>query len=190
MGDSDVLARVEFDFSPADLADVNRRSPILQRALRRQLLLVRIGFGIGAAWGLGLLLPGQALLPEPRWWPAIAAAGLLGGWLGGAWTAGRQRTGIERLLREAMHGADSARCVVELRRDAVVVRQLDQMAGMEWAHLEAVEEQGSDVELRGPMRIVVRARAFATPAARAEFVATARRLHAAARADVTPSASS
>jgi len=194
-GEEQPLMRAEFDFTHGDLLDVLLRSPsfaVLQKRLGGWVLL--LGAVVFCAsipfWVRDASLADRAVIS------VIFAALVV------CQRRPMARRWAERFLRRqadaVMARTASARCVVELMPGRLVCRQIGITLGWDWPLVLAVEERGDDVEFRSgrslehASMLVVRGRAFATPAQRAAFLALARRLHAAARAPaaITPSASS
>ena len=172
-----VVARAEFEFSPAQLEDVLSRGsgPVLarrfQRAVRRSLVVIWV-----IAVGVALWL--QAPLDRLS---AMVAIGLVLAWVWDRYrlpriTARTVATAVRRGVQKAFGDATSARCVVALSAAGLTVDQMGYSFHCAWSQVHSIEERGGDVEFRGPGLTVVRRSAFATDAELVAFLAQARAL--------------
>lgn len=176
-----VVARAEFEFSPAQLEDVYSRGsgPVLarrfQRAVRRSLVVIWL-IVVGVALWL------QAPLDRLS---AMVAIGLVLAWVWDRYrlpriTAKTVATAVRRAVQKAFGDATSARCVVALSAAGLTVDQMGHSFRCSWSQVHSIEELDGDVEFHGPGLVVVRRSAFATDAEQVDFLAQARALHTAA----------
>jgi hypothetical protein len=88
------------------------------------------------------------------------------------------RPRILELLKERVPGEGPFECVVTLDASGVTFKQLGMTITREWPAMKAVAEGKNGVELLGRDGSIslVRERAFATPTARAQFIAYAREM--------------
>jgi hypothetical protein len=167
--------KVQFEFTPADLADVARRavnrSPLVHRWRLRNSIV-------------GAVLVGLIVLLATPWEMTISI-------VVGAVVAvvvfiiifylSRRRGGNSRLqefYRERLGGDGPFTCEVELTSAGVVSRQLGQESLHPWLQVASVAEAAGGVEFiyRPIGSLLVRDRAFPDPQVRAEFLSLARSL--------------
>ena len=165
--------KVQFDFTPADLAEVARRtvnrSPLVHRW--------RLTNGIASAALIALVI----FLATPwemtvRGLVAVVVAVLVFAFV---FYLGRRRAGSTRLqefYRERLGGDGPFTCEVELTPSGVVSRQLGQESLHPWSQVASVADVPGGVELiyRPIGSLLVRDRAFPDPRVRADFLSLAR----------------
>jgi len=165
--------KVQFEFTPADLAEVARRavnrSPLVHRWRLLNSLTVAIAAGllmfVAAPWELTVRSAAGAAI-------AVVVFGLV-------FSLGRRRAGSARLrefYRERLGGDGPFTCEVELTSTGVVSRQLGQETFHPWPQVASVAEIPGGIELiyRPIGSLLVRDRAFPDPQIRAEFLSLAR----------------
>jgi hypothetical protein len=87
----------------------------------------------------------------------------------------RRRLG--KLLIEQFGNIQSIRCEIELRRDNLFVRQAGLEIAHSWTTIRGIRDTPDGVEFKLPAGLLmVRSRAFATPAEREQFLSQARGL--------------
>ena len=175
------FARAAFDMTLDERVDVSCRHADLLPSVRRQrfigLLLLALVAGALTCGAARLLSPtGSAVLQGAA---TLVVVAILAGFGPRLWRRTRERA-IRRVLAEVT-GDGPVPFVVELYAARIGLTSGETAASVPWHEITAVRDHAGDVELTGPATlIVVRARAFATPAAAAEFRAVAERLTAAA----------
>ena len=167
--------KVQFEFTPADLAEVARRavdrSPLVHRWRLRNSIA-------------GAALVGLLVLVATPWEMTIRS--VVGAVIAVVvfvviFFLGRRRGGSARLqefYRERLGGDGPFTCEVELTSAGVVSRQLGQESLHPWSQVASVAEVPGGVELiyRPIGSLLVRDRAFSDPQVRADFLSAARRL--------------
>ncbi|HEY2864653.1 MAG TPA: hypothetical protein VGK37_13630 [Casimicrobiaceae bacterium] len=167
--------KVQFEFTPADLAEVARRavnrSPLVHRW--------RLRNGIVAAVLVGLLV----LLATP--WE-LTIRSIVGSVIAVVvfvivFYLGRRRGGntrVQEFYRERLGGDGPFTCEVELTSAGVVSRQLGQETLHPWSQVASATEISGGVEFiyRPIGSLLVRDRAFPDPQVRADFLSHARSL--------------
>jgi hypothetical protein len=165
--------KVQFEFTPADLADVARRavnrSPLIHRWRLRNAIV-------------GAILVALLVLAATPW--EMTERGIVAAIVAVAVFAlifylARRRGGSARLrefYRERLGGDGPFTCEVELTPAGVVSRQLGQESLHPWSQVASVAEVPGGIELvyRPIGSLLVRDRAFADPKVRAEFLSMAR----------------
>jgi hypothetical protein len=177
--------KVQFEFTPVDLADVARR------AVNRSPLVHRWRLRNSVA---GAVLIGLLVLVATPWEMSIRS--VVGACVAVVVFAvifylGRRRGGSARLqefYRERLGGDGPFTCEVELTSAGVVSRQLGQESLHPWSQVASVAELPGGVELvyRPIGSLLVRDRAFVDPKVRAEFLSMARSRIPAGPQPVTP----
>ena len=182
-----VLLRVSFEFTPEDLADVTVRhgggKPWL-RSMRRQSVL---GVGVGAWAGAMLALVIVTGLRDRDSLAGLAVAAMLIGAFAAWYEARRFEAKFRRRMLDVVNAEPSTsrvmRCDVELCRGGVRLEQQNFEMFYRWTDLVTIEDLDAGVELRFLAGyVMVRARAFATPDERANFLSLARAQAAASHA--------
>jgi len=166
--------KVQFDFTPADLAEVARRTVNRSPLVHRWRLMNSIA---------GAALIGLVVLVATPWEMtvrSIAGAVLAVLVFALIFYLGRRRAGSTRLqefYRERLGGDGPFTCEVELTPSGVVSRQLGQESLHPWTQVASVAEVPGGVELiyRPIGSLLVRDRAFSDPRVRADFLSLARR---------------
>ena len=165
--------KVQFEFTPADLAEVARRavnrSPLVHRWRRMN--------SIAGAVLLGLLV--FVATPWDLTIRSIVAAVIAVVVFVVIFLLGRRRGGSVRLqefYRERLGGDGPFTCEVELTSVGVVSRQLGQESLHAWSQVASVAEAPGGVEFiyRPIGSLLVRDRAFPDPKVRADFLSEAR----------------
>lgn len=176
-----VVARAEFEFSPAQLEDVCNRGigPTLVRRFQR---VVRLSSAVIWVIVVGAALWLQAPLDRLS---TMVAIGVVLLWLWDRYRLPRIAakavgTAVRRSVQKAFGAATSARCVVTLSAAGFTVEQMGHSFPCSWSQVHSIEECDGDVEFRGAGLTVVRRSAFATDAEQVAFLAQARALRAAA----------
>ena len=164
--------KVHFDFTVDDMVDVTERATgrsALVRSWRWRSTAIACGV---TALAVYLLSPGSEGF---RVFAACIAIGL-GLTFFPSSTERARRSRLRRFLRERLGGDGPFRCEVELKPEGVAVSQAGTQALRDWSTIVSIEEGPDAVELvpRGAGSLVVRNRAFASPAERAEFIRLAR----------------
>jgi hypothetical protein len=166
---------VQFEFTPADLAEVARRavnrSPLVHRWRLRNSIA-------------GAVLVGLLVLVATPWEMTIRS--VVGAVIAVVvflviFFLGRRRGGSARLqefYRERLGGDGPFTCEVELTSAGVVSRQLGQESLHLWSQVASVAEVPGGVEFiyRPIGSLLVRDRAFPDPQVRADFLSLARSL--------------
>lgn len=173
--------RIEFDATLDDMADASirfiRQSATLRRARANEIALV--GLVSGAGLVVALLVRADRLTTS-----LISIAGLAATALG-LFSAmvyrlvydSTVRRRIRRVASEQLAGARSVHCEIELRPEALWIRQGGTDIAFQWSEALAVHDTDDGIELRFKGGLVVaRNRAFPTDAARQAFVREARDL--------------
>jgi hypothetical protein len=167
--------KVQFEFTPADLAEVARRavnrSPLVHRWRLRNSIA-------------GAVLVGLLVLVATPWEMTIRS--VVGAVIAVVvfvviFFLGRRRGGNTRLqefYRERLGGDGPFTCEVELTSAGVVSRQLGQESLHPWSQVASVADVPGGVEFiyRPIGSLLVRDRAFPDPQVRADFVSLARSL--------------
>lgn len=176
------FARAAFDMTLDERVDVTCRHADLLPSVRRQRF---VGLAL-LALVAGALTFGATRLLSPDGSPTIQAVATLvviaifacfGPRL---WRRTRERA-TRRVLAEVT-GDGPVPFVVELYAARIGITSGDSQASVPWHEVTAVRDRSGDVELTGPATlIVVRSRAFASPADAAEFRDVADRLRAAVK---------
>jgi hypothetical protein len=83
---------------------------------------------------------------------------------------------LRKLLQEQFGNADGFLCEVELTSDGVSVRQMKRQVMYEWASVAEIQETKDSINIftRDGGGVIVRDRAFSTPAEKREFLELAR----------------
>ena len=165
--------KVQFEFTPADLAEVARRavnrSPLVHRWRLMNGLVVAVVSGlllfVAAPWELNIRSGAAAAF--------VLIMFLL------VFTLSRRRAGSSRLLefyRERLGGDGPFTCEVELTSAGVVSRQLGQESLHPWPQVASVADVPGGIEFiyRPIGSLLVRDRAFPDPDNRAQFLSLAR----------------
>ena len=181
----DALHRLTYDATVEDAVEASWRLANRTRAFRRQFKINVVGAGIGAgvvlfvAW---MYLVGTSPLN-------IVLGGVVSMLFGMVFSAifvrfleKEIRKQHKKVIAEQFGGKPVLQSELELRPDAVWVRQ----AGMEllvpWTTCTAIQNNPGDIEINfTPGICIVRNRHFASPAERQTFLDTARRLSEQAR---------
>ena len=175
----EILARAFFDATIDESVEVTVRawaqSPGFQRARRNTMLWS------GATVTLLLLAAAR-----PLWGAGYAIAVILAvfllvgpliGYLGGLAYDSSAEKRIRQYLVERLHGSTTLRCEVELRSSGLWFRQDDVEYLYRWMDVTAVEDTPISVDISAKDTVlVVRNRAFSSPAEREGFLGQARRL--------------
>jgi hypothetical protein len=167
--------KVQFEFTPADLAEVARRSVNRSPLVHRWRLRNSIA---------GAVLVGLLVLVATPWEMTIRS--VVGAVIAVVvfvviFFLGRRRGGGARLqefYRERLGGDGPFTCEVELTSAGVVSRQLGQESLHPWAQVVSMAEVPGGVEFiyRPIGSLLVRDRAFPDPQVRADFLSLARSL--------------
>ncbi|HEX5053449.1 MAG TPA: hypothetical protein VFZ65_16850 [Planctomycetota bacterium] len=170
------LACAEFSFSLDDLVDVAER--FLRRSRVHARLRLQATFAAALLGGVSMFALLSMSPTSSRTVNALLGAGTaLVGF--GVLHVRFERLHARRLRRylHELHGDGPHPCRVELHRDRVRAAQLGTTTEWPWDQVHGVTATGDDIELQTSAGCtVVRARAFASPEARARFLATAQRL--------------
>ena len=164
--------KVQFDFTIDDMVDVSERATgrsALVRSWRWRSTFVACGL---TALMVYLVTSGSEGL---RLFTACIAIGLGLSIFPSSMERAR-KSRLRRFLRERLGGDGPFRCEVELKPDGVAVSQAGTQSLRQWSAIAAIEETADAIEIipRGAGTLVVRNRAFGSPAERAEFVRLAR----------------
>jgi hypothetical protein len=164
--------KVHFDFTIEDMVDVTERATGRSAVVRSwRWRSTAIACGV-TALAVYLLSPGSEGF---RLFAACIAIGL-GLTFFPANMDRARRSRLRRFLRERLGGEGPFRCEVELKPEGVWVSQAGTQSLREWSSIASIEEGPEAVEIvpRSAGSLVVRNRAFSSPAERAEFVRLAR----------------
>lgn len=167
--------KVQFEFTPADLAETARRavnrSPLVQRWRLRNSIVGAVLFGL------------LVFLATPWEMTIRGAVGLVVAVIIfiAVFFLGRRRGGsprVQEFYRERLGGDGPFTCEVELTSAGVVSRQLGQETLHPWAQVASVAEVRGGVELtyRPIGSLLVRDRAFPDARVRADFLSQAQNL--------------
>lgn len=178
--------KVQFEFTPADLAEVARRtvnrSPLVHRWRLRNSIVGAILAGLLVL----VALPGEMTIR------VVAGSVIAVVLFVVVFFLGRRRGGnprVQEFYRERLGGDGPFTCEVELTSVGVVSRQLGQESLHPWSQVASVAEVPGGVEFiyRPIGSLLVRDRAFPDPKIRADFLSQARsRVPAAPQAEVAP----
>lgn len=178
--------KVQFEFTPADLAEVARRtvnrSPLVHRWRLRNSIVGAILAGLLVL----VALPGEMTIR------VVAGSVIAVVLFVVVFSLGRRRGGnprVQEFYRERLGGDGPFTCEVELKSVGVVSRQLGQESLHPWSQVASVAEVPGGVEFiyRPIGSLLVRDRAFPDPKIRADFLSQARsRVPAAPQAEVAP----
>lgn len=178
--------KVQFEFTPADLAEVARRtvnrSPLVHRWRLRNSIVGAILAGLLVL----VALPGEMTIR------VVAGSVIAVVLFVVVFSLGRRRGGnprVQEFYRERLGGDGPFTCEVELTSVGVVSRQLGQESLHPWSQVASVAEVPGGVEFiyRPIGSLLVRDRAFPDPKIRADFLSQARsRVPAAPQAEVAP----
>jgi hypothetical protein len=179
---SEVLQRIAYDATVEDAVDVSWRLANRTHAFRRQIQINLVCAGIGS--GLAFFAAWMYIVGAS---PLNLVLAAVAGTIFGIVFAAIFRRALEREIRkqhrkviaEQFGGKPLIQSELELRPDAVWVRQ----AGMEmvfpWILCTGVQNNLEDIEINfTPGMCIVRNRHFASAADRAAFLETVRRLSA------------
>lgn len=183
---------IQFVTNVDDLVDAYerywRRAPVGRTQRRRGTL------GVAAAFTVSLFVT-MWVVGETSWPLALPLAGVAIVLGAASWPLSRYlydrslRRRLRRVLAEDAGERTSWLCEVELRDAGMWSRGRGIEAVYDWRELTWLEDAGDTIECHFRSSFVmVRERAFTTPAERAEFLEAARRLAAGAGVDVAASA--
>jgi hypothetical protein len=164
--------KVHFDFTIDDMVDVTERatgrSPLI-RSWRWRSTAIACAVSALAVY---LLSPGSEGF---RLFAACIAIGL-GMTFFPANLERARRSRLRRFLRERLGSDGPFRCEVELKPEGVAVSQAGTQSLREWSTIVSIEDGPEAVEIvpRSAGSLVVRNRAFSSPAERTEFIRLAR----------------
>ena len=172
-----ILSNVQFDATFDELIDIQLRVLSGSLAVSSWRRVSRIATAAVTALIMFLLIQ---LFPR-----ATSTAGLLGAGAAGLISYAmypidhkrmlRRRLG--KLLNEQFGNIQSIRCEIELRRERLVVRQTGVEIAHSWSSIRGIRDTPDGVEFKLPAGLLmVRSRAFATPAEREQFLSQARAL--------------
>lgn len=167
------LARVTFDTTAEERTDVAVRVAEQLPSLRRQRhLTVAITLGVAAVVVFALM---RWTSPDSAW-PVQAGCAAAATAVAGLFTPGSFRRAHRKVIHRAMveaYGGDGPMpFAVELHADGLVADSRDHRISLPWREVHTVRQDGDDIEIRSrAVLVVVRARAFATAAARTTFFA-------------------
>ena len=160
--------KVQFEFTAADLAEVGGRAVDRSPLIRRWRVRTRIFLAFIFATLAFLVAPGSN---EMRFVVAVLFA------IGFFWLvrAGGKQARDGRLLevyRERLGGDGPFLCEIEIGEEGIVSRQLGTESKHSWSKVESISEIPGGIEfVYKPMgSLIVRDRAFADAASRAEFL--------------------
>ena len=165
--------KIQFEFSPADLAEVAsrtvNRSPLVHRWRLRNTAAIAVLAGLVAF----AIVPGDMAI-RIAVGCFIALASFLGALFLLSRPGGNRRT--EAFYRERLGGDGPFTCEVELTSAGVVSRQLGHELHHPWSQVASVAEVPGGIEfVYTPIgSLLVRDRAFPDPQVRADFVSLAR----------------
>jgi hypothetical protein len=172
----DVISmRVQFEFTPDDLIDASRRF-----LARSKVVASWRWKGLGySAFFIWLLVFTLCTYFYRR--PVMGALiGLVAAGLSALMYPSSHRKAVEKRLlkfnRERFGEANSFLCEVELTAEGVWVRAMNLQVVYEWASVEEIQETSDSVDIftRDGGGVVVRNRAFETPADKKAFLELAR----------------
>jgi hypothetical protein len=165
-------AVARFEFTIDDLLDVGERSMSRSQVVGELRRNAAIAFAVIVAALVFLAAPGPLALRLV----AAAAAALLAWAVYGRLRRQTVRVRLRAFWRERLEGDGPFRCEVELTPEGMVVRQFSTTTNTPWEQIATITETADGVELSGRRRglVVVRERAFATPADKRRFVDYAR----------------
>jgi hypothetical protein len=170
------VPHVEFDATIDELTDVHLRLSHRATAYRRGRARNRWVVGGSCALAIAGGAFGRMARPVPLSillviTIAAVAGGVIIGFLYGRFEAAYVRRHARRSLVELHGGTEPFRCEFEIRRDGLWARSKDVETTFAWPKLVRVAETDGDVEFTfDPGLVVIRARAFPTPADRAAFL--------------------
>jgi hypothetical protein len=165
------LARAAFDTTAEERTDVAVRVAELLPSVRRQRhLTVAITLGVAAVVVFALM---RWTSPDSAW-PVQAGCAAAATAVVGLFTPRSFRRAHRKLIHRTMvdaYGGDGPMpFAVELHPDGLVADCRDHRISLPWRAVHTVRQDGDDIEIRSrTVLVIVRARAFATPAARATF---------------------
>jgi hypothetical protein len=164
--------RVRFDFTLDDMVDVTERATARSgviRSLRSQSTVVMCCIAAAIAF---------LTVPADIGWRLFAAAAAIGitATLYPASMASTRRSRLRQFMRERFGGEGPYTCEVEISPAGLQVSQAGARSIREWATVVSIEDVTAGIEFvsRPGGTLVVRNRAFASPAQRAEFLRLAR----------------
>jgi hypothetical protein len=179
-----VFSSVQFDATFDELIDIQLRTLSASQVVSSWRRVNRIAMAAVTALVAFLLIQ---LFPRlfqlsPR---ATATAGLLGAGAAALISYAMYPLDHKRILRrrlgklliEQFGNIQSIRCEIELRRDNLFVRQAGLEIAHSWTTIRGIRDTPDGVEFKFPAGLLmVRSRAFATPAEREQFLSQARGL--------------
>lgn len=165
--------KVQFEFTPADLAEVARRavnrSPLVHRWRLRNSIVGAVLVGllvlVAAPWEMTVRGVVAAIIAVVVFVVIFYASRRRGG-----------NTRLQEFYRERLGGDGPFTCEVELTSAGVVSRQLGQESLHPWSQVASVAEVPGGIEFiyRPIGSLLVRDRAFPDPEVRADFLSLAR----------------
>ena len=171
--------RVEFEFNQDDLIDVWKRVLARSKVVRswewQGLLYTAV-----VVWVLSFLFFYKTPITG-------AIVGLVTALISALIYPSLYRSGVKRrmrsLAREKFGAAKTFLCEVELREDGIFVRQMNTQMVFEWENVEEIKETSDSVDVftRDGAGVIVRGRAFDSPAERIRFIELAQAHVSAAR---------
>jgi hypothetical protein len=177
----ETLHRITYEATIDDAVDVALRLASKTQAFRRQIrhnvIIVGIlgGLAFGAAWMSYLSAPAAFDL-------AVAACGgvafgVIFAFMFRRFFMKEMRKQHRKIVAEQFGGKPTIPSELELRSDAVWVRQAGMEMTFPWKLCTAIQDNSEDVEMNfSPGICVVRNRHFSSTAERQDFIDTARRL--------------
>jgi hypothetical protein len=170
--------RVQFEFTIEEQVDDLFASTIASPRARMRMQRDRFTTALSAGALIFLLIPGNVTL---RPWIALALAAVWGLLFPRVWRALVRRR-LTRFVRASLSPEGPYICNVEIGDDGVRVGQQGMEVTYRWSDIVDVADAAGSVELLAAdgSSVVVKDRAFATPAERERFIALAREYREAA----------
>jgi hypothetical protein len=164
--------RVRFDFTLDDMVDVTERATArsgLIRSWRSQSTVVMCCIAAALAY---------MTVPADAGWRLFAAAAAIGitAALYPAGMASARKSRLRQFMQERFGSEGPYTCEVEIGPAGLQVSQAGTRSTREWRTIVSIEDVAAGIEFvsRPGGTLIVRNRAFATPADRAEFLRLAR----------------
>jgi hypothetical protein len=164
--------RVRFDFTLDDMVDLTERATArsgLIRSWRSQSTVVMCCIAAALAY---------MTVPAETGWRLFAAAAAIGitAALYPAGMASARKSRLRQFMRERFGGEGPYTCEIEISPDGLQVSQAGTRSTRDWRTIVSIEDVAAGIEFlsRPGGTLIVRNRAFASPADRAEFLRLAR----------------